>query len=220
MASSLRQSAACIGIGGNFSVLRDYFGYGSVPQPLSLRTQMRRLQHKHVHMNLIRVGVESFTVDDERELDAAVQFTRDVYATVDVGVGRVRRFFVTTDEANGRDNIGGADEAESLTDEWTVPNQALDVFFVLSYAGDTIGRSAVDGPCDKNAKGMDGSVVAIEGSFSTTGTVLAHEVGHYLGLEHVTSNANLMFKSVPNGGGLSAKQGSNMRDHCFVRPAC
>ena len=113
-----------------------------------------------------------------------MQFTRDNYAQVSLGVGRVQRFFITTADANGRDNIGSDGEAEDLTNEWTVPNDALDIFFVLTYATSTIGFSAVDGPCDKDAKGMDGSVVAIEGSADTTGFVLAHEAGHYLGLGH------------------------------------
>lgn len=219
--ASLRASAKCIGVTGSFSVLRDYFGYVSVPGTLSTRTQIRRLKQKHVHMNLIRVGVESFTAADEQEIDAAVQFTRDAYATVKLGVGRVRRFFITTAEANGRDNIAGDGEAEALTDEWTVDNNSMDIFFVLSYSGTTIGLSAVDGSCDKDAKGMDGSVVAIEGSANTTGFVLAHEAGHYLGLSHTPSaSGNLMFPSVPNGGNLTSSQGSNMRDHCFVWPAC
>lgn len=64
---------------------------------------------------------------------------------------------------------------------------------------------------------MDGSVVAIEGSANTTGFVLAHEAGHYLGLSHVNDSTNLMNPSVPNGGSLTSSQGSNMRDHCFVK---
>jgi hypothetical protein len=67
---------------------------------------------------------------------------------------------------------------------------------------------------------MDGSVVAIEGSSNTTGFVLAHEAGHYLGLSHTTSSGNLMFGTVPNGGNLTSSQGSNMRDHCFTKPGC
>ena len=64
-----------------------------------------------------------------------------------------------------------------------MPNSALDIFWVLTYAGKTIGLSREDGPCDKDAKGMDGSVVAIEGSVNTTGFVLAHEAGHDPGAE-------------------------------------
>lgn len=219
--ASLRKAMTCIGLSGTVSVLHEFFGYTSRPKDLSVLTQLRRIQGRHVHMNIIRVGIESFTTADEEEIDAAIQFTRDTYATVSLGVGRVERFQITTAEAKGRDNIGGDGEAEDLTNEWTVPNNALDVFFVLTYAGATIGLSRVDGPCDKDAKGMDGSVVAIEGSGNATGFVLAHEVGHYLGLSHTNNvSGNLMFPSIPNGGALSAGQGTDMRDHCRVRNPC
>lgn len=218
--ASLRASAACIGISGSFSVLRDYYGYVSLPGPLSVRTQLLLLQGEFVDVNLIRVGIEQFTSGDESEIDAAVQFTRDTYATVNLGIGRVLRFFITNNDANGRDNIADNGEAETLTDEWTVDNAALDVFFVRTYAGSTIGLSAVEGPCDNDAKGMDGSVVAMEGSDTTTGFVLAHEVGHYLGLSHVNNANRLMNPTVPNGGALTSSEGANLRDHCFVRAGC
>lgn len=228
---SIRQIANCIGILGDFSIVRGFYGYAFSGHTgsLSLLTQVRLLQGKHIHLNLIRVGIESFTNADEQEIDGAVEFTRNTYATVNLGVGRVERFFITTADANGRDNINNDPEAVALTDEWTVPNSAFDVFFVLTYSGSTIGLSAVDGPCDKDAKGMDGSVVAIEGSPNTTGLALAHEVGHYLGLPHVDlpgtaddpiTGQNLMFPSVPNGGNLTASQGSTMRSHCFVKSGC
>jgi hypothetical protein len=218
--ASLRDTAACIGITGDFSVVGDFFGYLAPPQDLSVLTQINRLQGRYVDMNLIRVGIESFTSGDETEIDGAVQFTRDTYAQVSLGVGRVLRFFITTADANGRDNIGSDGEAEDLTNEWTVDNDAMDIFFVLTYATSTLGLSPVDGPCNKDAKGMDGSVVAIEGSASTTGLTIAHEAGHYLGLEHVGSSRNLMFPSAPNGGNLTASQGTDMRDHCFTNDAC
>jgi hypothetical protein len=53
---------------------------------------------------------------------------------------------------------------------------------VLDYVGDTIGRSEVKGPCDKNdACVMTGAVVSLK-SLGTTGQTQAH--GYYLGLEH------------------------------------
>jgi Metallo-peptidase family M12B Reprolysin-like len=170
-----------------------------------------------ISINIIRVGSELFTAADITTINNAIEVLRTTYATVGLTLRRVERFVIPLARAAGRDVINSNGEAETLTDEWTVPNHAVDVFFVKSYIGSVAGLSPVGGPCDKNAKGMDGSVVELVGS--TTGQVLAHEVGHYLGLSHVTGNsANLMFPSVPNGGTLTAAQGNTMKSHCFVEP--
>lgn len=219
--ATLRNIASCIGVTGNFRVARDFFGFlRGVPSQVSVLTQTRRLQGRHVHMNFIRVGSDQYTDSQLAEMDSALQFTRDTYAQVNLGVGRIEHYAITTAEASGAENINNDDEAEDLTNDWTVANSALDIFFVLTYSGSTIGLSRVDGPCDKDAKGMDGSVVALEGSANTTGFVLAHEAGHYLGLNHSSSNSNLMFGTVPNGGNLTSGQGADMRDHCFSKGGC
>ncbi len=218
---SLKDVAACIGVVGSFSVSRDFLGFlRGAPSDVSVGTQIARLKGRHVHMNFIRVGSDQFTNNDLAEMDAALQFARDNWAQVNLGVARIEHFVISTAEAGGAENIDNDDEAEELTNDWTVPNSALDIFWVLTYAGSTIGLSRVDGPCDKDAKGMDGSVVAIEGAVTTTGFVLAHEAGHYLGLSHSSSSGNLMFGTVPNGGNLTSGQGSNMRDHCFTKSGC
>ncbi|MGH9875743.1 MAG: zinc-dependent metalloprotease family protein [Pyrinomonadaceae bacterium] len=219
--ASLRHFASCIGLSRNFSVLNDFYGYiTGPPKALSLLRQIRLLKGKHIHFNLIIVGLESFDDIDQAEIDNAVDATRDFYVQVDLGVGRVKRFIITTAQANGRDNIDNDSEAEDLTQEWTIDNDALDVFFVLTYAGLTTGRSAVLGGCDKDSKGMSGSVVAIDSPKRTTGFTLAHEVAHYLGVDHTEDEDNLMFFKVPNGGTLSDAQGFFMRQHCFVKAGC
>ena len=220
--ASIRAMANCINLGKpNFRVSRDFLGYMmGPPASISLLTQVRRLQGRHVHMNFIRVGSDQMTNNDLREIDQALNFTRNNYAQVNLGIGRVKHYVVSTAAAGGAENINSDNEAEELTNSWTVPNHALDIFFVLTYSGSTIGLSRVDGPCNKDAKGMDGSVVAIEGSANTTGFVLAHEAGHYLGLNHSSNSGNLMFGTVPNGGNISSGQGSNMRNHCFVNSGC
>ncbi len=228
--ASIRQLARCIGLSGDISIIRDFYGYTKVPtgNQLSLLTQARLLKSPHIHLNLIRVGTNVngwFSDADEQEIDSAVQIMRNIYATVGIGIGRVERYSITAAQANGRQDIDSNDEAETLTDEWTVPNNALDVFFVLTYAGNTIGLSEPEGSCDKNAKSMTGSVIAIEGSPTQTARTLAHEIGHYLGLEHPDDSSslpnNLMHQSkVTSGLNLTNEQGQEMREHCFVQPAC
>jgi hypothetical protein len=221
--ASLKKIAACIGLPANFRVIRDFYGYTTgVPQKISLAKQVSLLKGKygkHIHLNLIRVGVESFTADDEAEIDAAVQKTRDVYARVNLGIGRVRRYAIPLAEANGHENIDSASEASDLTDEFTVQNDALDVFFVLTYAGIDVGLSPICGSCDKDSKGTTGAVVAIEKFPFQTAVTLAHEVGHYLGLCHVDDDKNIMYNFAFEDG-ITEDQGSTMRDHCFVKSGC
>jgi hypothetical protein len=166
-------------------------------------------------INVIRVGSDRFTATNNNTIAAAVGTTRTIYASVGLTLLRVQWYNITTAQARGREIIDSDGEASALTDEWTVPNNAIDVFFVRSYLSATIGISPVFGPCDKNAKGMDGVVLELWGS--DTGLALAHELGHYLGLWHHDSEpSNLMYPSVPNGGLLTSGQGWIVGAHCFV----
>lgn len=144
--ASLRSVASCIGVTGKISVSRDFLGFRrGVPSNVSLLTQMQRLQGRHVHMNFILVGSDQFTNDDLEEIDSALQFTRDTYAQRNLGVGRIEHYAISTADAGGAENIDNHDEAVELTNDWTVPNSSMDIFFVLTYAGTTIGYSRVDG---------------------------------------------------------------------------
>ena len=218
---SLFSVAQCIGVNARpLSIRYNFFGYGTTAVTLSVLTQVRRLRGRHVHMNIIRVGSDQFTNADEREIDLAIQFTRDTYAPAGLGVGRIDHFVIDTASANGREVIDNDAEAESLTDEWTVPNDSMDMFFVRAYVGSTAGLSRVDGPCDKNAAGMDGSVVEMNAGGGVSDFALAHEAGHYLGLGHRNDGTALMNPTIPNGGGINAAEAANMADHCFTKSAC
>lgn len=237
--ASLRHIAACIGISGNFAVVRDFYGYATgAPTPLSLLTQIKLLQGKHIHLNLIRVGIESFTFALEQNIDAAVQITRGIYAAINLGIGRVERYYIPTAKANGHEVITSNCEAEELMEEWTVPNDALDVFFVLDYnvpsnSDQIAGYSGIDEDCEKEGA-LSGSVVTTEFSPSSTGFFLAHEIGHYLGVtgdydeslfeilfgEGPDLSDNLMYFKGPNKGIILPNEAADMKDHCFVKPGC
>lgn len=219
--TSLRTSAACIGLAdGPLSLRHTYFGHLRSNTPVSLNTQMGRLGNRHVHMNFIRVGSDQYTAADLDEIDAAAEFTRGNYAAAGLGVGRIQHFIIPTAQANGRDVINNDGEAQTLTDEWTVPNDALDIFFVRMYVTTTAGLSAVDGPTDKDAKGMDGSVVEMNAGGGVSNFSLAHEAGHYLGLPHRVDPTALMNRTFPNGGLINSSEAANMSDHGFMKSGC
>jgi hypothetical protein len=234
-----------------FWVVKDFFGYRfrGYRGAISLLEQVRAVKGKHFHVNLIRVGVENFTKADEQEIDEAVQRTREIFAqpTVKLGIGRVRRFYITEAKANEElgiyDSVLADDDAKEITDDFSAEGYAVDVFLVrfwafgeldilISIPKGTLGRSDTDGSCDKSYDYffMTGAVVSIQTkSPQDTARTLAHEVAHYLGLSHEDGDdapKNLMTqrkeaaKPVAKSVELTSEQGQDMRDHCFVRPGC
>jgi Metallo-peptidase family M12B Reprolysin-like len=215
--ASLRKAAQCIGLAGEIKVVRDFFGYRTgVPKPLSLLNQVRLLQGKHIHLNLIRTA--TLLPASLQAIDAGLQFMRDVYATVGIGVGRIQRFFVP---AGGYEVIVDSEIAKDLFDSYSVSNDGIDVFLCLLIVGPAIGMTPTPGSCADDKDGKDsGSLIGVLDSGSLIGTTFAHEIGHYLGLEHDGNPANLMFASAPNGGQLSGGQGGAMKTHCMMRDGC
>ena len=218
--ASLRNAAQCIGLSGEISILKDFYGYWTkVPLSFSLLAQVRLLQGKHIHLNLIRTA--AFDVSKQKEIDFGLQTMRNIYATVNVGVGRIRRFIIPP----GHEVIDDTSEAQDLWNEFNGPNGAIDVFLARIITGDSAGKSPTPGSCDKDSKDDSGCVIAVEdnadGLGLTLGQAIAHEVGHYLGLEHEEKLPdNLMYTSVLNGGKLYGGQGGVMVLHCSINGGC
>lgn len=195
---------------------------------MSLLDHVRSLKGKHVHVNVIRVGIDNFTSAEVDRIDYAIFKARNIYRTVSLGIGRVQHFDVTAADADGRDDLGSEGEAEDLTQAFTVPNNGLDVFMVDNISDpDFVGISPVDGPCDKDGKGMNGVVGGeVNRGSDAVARTFAHEIGHYLGLEHRNSDPdNLMCQtskanSTRNSVLLTSGQGSTVRGHCSVRNGC
>lgn len=171
------------------------------------------------HVNIIRVGEENFTATEKtRVFNALRSSAGSIYQQQDLDIGTIRTFIISVAAAGGYVTINSNSEAEDLTEDWTVANDALDMFVVRSYVGSVAGLSPVNGPCDKNAKGMNGNVVELQSSQSVLGVIMAHEIGHYLGLGHTSASGNVMQPSVGSGStGLTGSQGTTMKKHCFIR---
>jgi hypothetical protein len=231
---SLRSYAQCIGLGQDFSLLHDFFGLRSVPiaRELSVRQQMERLNAVHFHINVILVGSDAFSSNELDDVSDAIFGTREIYAKAGIGVGRVEWYVIPVNEAHGHDDISSDDEAVELTDLWSVPNNALDVFIVRDdWFDDGMthkGLSDQGASCDKDGKSMSGSVVSLSG-FATRFT-MAHEIGHDLGLHHNVDvedideateeqKKNLMFP-VMIAGLITPLQVATILQHCRMRSGC
>ncbi len=223
MTRRLKSIADCVGLSHPFSVRRDFFGYshGGPGTDLSLKRQLELCQGQSLGINIILVGLEDFSDTDREEVENAIRFTRDIYEKVDIGIRRVLWWHITNANAGSFRTIDSKSEAKDLTHSFTVNNDFLDVFVVRRYNG-ADGRSAIDGDTDKDAKNMTGSVVSLNGNFDNSGNTMAHEIGHYLGLRHVSSSTNFVGGngSSNSNTGITSSQGSTMKQHGFVRDVC
>jgi hypothetical protein len=245
MAISLRQVATCIGLPASFSVRREFYGFwlGTIPTvtggtaTLSLRQQLGLLRGPHIHLDVIRVG--AVDADDDATIDAAVHVCRTVYATVGLGVGRVRRFGISVAAAAGRDVIDSATEKNALLGAWTAASPGIDVFMVTDITYDGVVGSAgyIPANCgDRPASDRDGVIVDVNETPAGVARTFAHEVGHFLGLAHTCGTTsgtppcaapcqttNLMTQTGCAAGSalvMTASQGAKMRCHFMVRPGC
>ena len=213
-------------------IFRDAAGTVGITQPRSLKQQLQLVKGRSINICIFLVGHENdfsgvVTLANVISVQVAMQTVRDLYAQVNLGVRTLFWRRIGMADVGNYVIITDRPEAVDLTDDFSGPNDGIDVFYVQSIlnAG---GWSTITGPCDKDEKDeMTGCVIEL--SSSILGILTAHEVGHYLGLSHATTITNVMGVD-SNGDGigeldststnLTASQGTTMRGHCAVRGRC
>lgn len=245
--------SSCLDLNGEFSVRADVFGYAWGPledRSISLRDHLERIGGPSFDITVILVGHEPglagwFDEDDVFQVQSAIDWTREIYAQAGLGIRGIYWAYIATADANGYDIIGSSSEATDLTEDWSgLPADSQDVFYVTLITdgnpsnGTPGGWSTVDGSCDKNVSGRTGSVIevkpqtfqsSLENRNQWAGILLAHEMGHYLGLSGGTDGITNLMGSNDGGAvdtinlnsiGITNSQAETMLEHCSVKPAC
>jgi hypothetical protein len=136
-------------------------------------------------------------------------------------------------EENKSGKCTDSDEGDDLRDDWSAPSQfndRIDIFFIESFSGDACasslgGFSPTGGPTGKGGEKSgviidlkDLSILSSSWGEQILGIVIAHEVGHYLNLEHATAANNFMRASIGTSDtDITYDQWKKMRDHGFVQ---
>jgi hypothetical protein len=163
-------------------------------------------------INVTKVSFESFTAAETSDLHAAYEVTRSIYERRDVTTTRDYRGIHHSD-AGGYEIITSDGEAHNLWADWSGPdsNNNIDMFVVESVAIPIPGGGTADGidgsipGPTSHAGGNSGTIASKSGYVDGTGAarlhveylgmLMGHELGHYLGLVHVSETSNLMLPS-------------------------
>jgi hypothetical protein len=184
---------------------------------------------------VILVGAEGFSQEDRQKVDVALATMSSIYSAIGLTLS-IKRFKLTGPKLRGRNKspINEAD-LEAITRLAEGPDGTIDIFVVRLMMG-LLGLSPIRGPCNKRKKGMKGVVVAVEipirndhpvtNPDAFRGAVWAHELGHYLGLEHCRCTDLPCFGNLMRGGEctpadgttISPTQAATIARHCAVTP--
>jgi metallopeptidase family M12-like protein len=233
---SIRSTAnSCLGVtSGTISVREDVFGYiwGPMDRTLSVKNHLNLIKNTAFNLSVILVAHDpefsgAFTSADTIRMQAAVDRMRGLYAQVGLGIRKIYWQYIPPDQANGY-SVVDASEATQLTEDWSGDNDGIDMFIVTTIT-DAGGWSKTNGSCDKDVSGRTGAVIEQKSDQDYWGILMAHEVGHYLGLSHANDKDNVMGDD-SNGDGigeidsgsieLTQTQGNTMKSHCSIRASC
>jgi hypothetical protein len=152
-------------------------------------------------VNMIKVG--DFGSQEHVDLYNAVDQTRQIYEARDITFRGIDRRIINNSLAGSFTVLNDDPEFRNLLTSWSVPNDWVDVYVVQQFSWSTFNGMAGDipGPASKGGN-KDGVAVDKSGftdasgtarlDVTTLGKLIGHEVGHYLGLSHVTDSGRLM----------------------------
>jgi len=157
-------------------------------------------------VNVTEVAGEDFTSQEFADLSTAANVTRSIYERRDITFDIDYRY-IPGDHVGPYEIITSFDEFHHLLSDWSGPdtNDNIDAFTVQSISIAGSGADGIDArvPGPTSHDGSDSGLVASKSGFvdgsgtrrlssAYLGMLIGHELGHYLGLSHVSDAGNLM----------------------------
>jgi hypothetical protein len=252
---SLRQAMAGEGVdlSEDVSVLKRLFGFitsrvpkdpdTSVTASVSVRQMIDDHDVDHIHLNVIRVGLDIVSSDSDEwlpRLDYGVYRMQNIFRPHGIGI-RSMHWLIPWSPENDFDVIDSESEAKDLWRSYSVDNDGIDAFVVINILRRAdLSGVAPHGDCEKGTRNdglLAGYIDRDDEGFART---FAHEIGHFLGLDHThgknncpdtdAERRNLMTQSdcvplipgtssrdVRNSVRLTADQVATMKRHCSIR---
>ncbi|MHC4953777.1 MAG: choice-of-anchor D domain-containing protein [Planctomycetota bacterium] len=133
------------------------------------------------------LGIDVADAEDETRLQGILARADEIFGKIGLELGSVSYFALTNSDF---DRIGDTDEfSEMLKESSQAGEERLNLFFVTeTLGGSAVGVSARIGGPRLNGTIVSGVMVDYDwGSAQQAGYVTAHEIGHFLGLLHTTS---------------------------------
>jgi hypothetical protein len=201
------------------------FGGGSISGSITARTMFL------FGVNVTKVAGEDFTSQEYSDLFAAATVTRTIYERKDISFNTDSRYIPLAD-VGLYEIIESFQEFHNLCSDWSGPNSNnnIDAFIVQTISIAGTGIDGIDGsiPGPTSHDGPNSGLVASKCGYVDSsgvrrlssaylGMLIGHELGHYLGLNHVSDAGNLMLPSSgTNDTNLNYDQYRIMIQHGWV----
>jgi hypothetical protein len=179
-------------------------------------------------VNVIRVSEPEWTSREYDDLYAAVDLTRSIYEARDVTIDDVEKRHMSGAGVAAFSSMNSESEVRDCFQEHSGPdNKHIDVFLSHDHTTDFDGLAG-DIPGPTSHAGRRSGVWADKTGYTDTSghkrlhieylaMLIGHELGHYLGLSHVTDAGNLMLSSSgETDTHLSYSQYKEIADHGWV----
>lgn len=171
---------------------------GTVSATITARTMFK------FGMNITKVSPRDFVDNQTTDLHDAAAVTRSIYEKRDVTIQYDYRF-IPDASVGGFEVIDTDGEAHDMWDQWSGPNTNNNIDAFITHVWIDGKYDGMDGaiPGPTSHSGSDSGVVADKAAYVDSGgknrlhveylgMLMGHEVGHYLGLSHISTAKNLM----------------------------